>query len=122
MTYLVLVDRVDLAGPANERVVGATSVDHVADQMFLPVVRCQDGDLFGWIAQQSHVHEHGHNIFGLGQILEKVRVGLGFPDALEVVDVDQLEIVAESGVGHAMLGPTGYVLEIAQFLVTPLIK
>ena len=79
----------------SERVGGATSIDRVADQLFLPIVRGQDGNIFGLSSHQSH--ENQNVLVHLGtsvQILGNVRVGHRFSEALEVVDVvDQLEIV-----------------------------
>jgi len=54
---------------ANEGVLGTPLLDDVPDQVFLAVVGGQYGDLLRRVAQQSHVHKHGHHVLRLTQIL-----------------------------------------------------
>ena len=37
----------------------------VTNEMFLSVVRSQDGDLLSGITNQAHVHKDSHSVFGL---------------------------------------------------------
>ena len=67
--------------------------------MFLAIIRGQNGDLFRWVTNQPHVHKSGHNEFGLGQILIEKRAGRRFADSVEILNIDQLEVVAKSSVG-----------------------
>jgi len=54
---------------ADEGVLGTPLLDDIPDQVFLAVVGGQYGDLVRRVAQQSHVHKHGHHILRLTQIL-----------------------------------------------------
>lgn len=58
-----------LVGLSEEVVPGAALVDDVSDQVLLPVVGGEDADAVGRVAQQTHVHEQSHGIFGLCQVL-----------------------------------------------------
>ena len=39
------------------------------DEMLLAIVGSKDGYALPWVAQHAHVHEHGHHILCLGQVL-----------------------------------------------------
>jgi hypothetical protein len=53
----------------DEWVGGTTNIDNITNEMLLPIVCGKDGDLVCWVANQPHVHEHGHTVFSLCQIL-----------------------------------------------------
>lgn len=55
--------------PTNKRIVSASGVDYVADEMLLTIVGCQNGDLSCRVAQQTHIHVHGDNVLCLSKIL-----------------------------------------------------
>lgn len=54
--------------------------------------------------------------------LVKVGAGFTFTDAVEVLHVDQLEVVAEAGVGHPVLGHVEDVAQVSQQLVAPVVQ
>ena len=54
---------------ADERVVGASLLDDVTNQVFLAVVRGEHRDLVGRVAEQPHVHEERHHVLRLRQVL-----------------------------------------------------
>eukprot|EP00955_Chlamydomonas_euryale_P010191 109336-Chlamydomonas_euryale.AAC.1 len=66
-----------LLRPPQRRVVSAATLDDVSDEVLLPVVRGQDGDLGRWIPQQAHETKHADHILRLAQVLVKVRGRLG---------------------------------------------
>ena len=51
-----------LAGLANKGIASTPLFDDVADEMFLSVVSCQDGNLISWITKQAHVHKYGDGV------------------------------------------------------------
>ena len=55
----------------DERVVSAPLLHHIANQMFLSVVRRQTRNALSGVAMQTHVHEDGHHVLGLSQILKE---------------------------------------------------
>ena len=90
--------------------------------MFLSVVGRQYRNLLCRVPNQSHIHKSGHDKFGLGQILVKERTWRGFSNPIEIIDVDQLEIVAESSIGFHVLFAVENVTQIAKAFVTPIVK
>ena len=54
--------------------------------------------------------------------LVEVRVRFGFPDAIEVFHVDELEIKLEARVGHVELWGQVDVWQVAQLLVSPVVQ
>ena len=56
------------------------------------------------------------------QYLVEEGVGRRLSDAVEVVDVDELEVVEEAGVGDAELRVHLDVRQVAQLLVTPVVQ
>mmetsp|Transcript_48152 Transcript_48152/g.154234 ORF Transcript_48152/g.154234 Transcript_48152/m.154234 type:complete len:218 (-) Transcript_48152:4164-4817(-) len=66
----------DLARLTEERIPSTPLANDITDERLLAVVRRQDGDLVGWVAEQTHVHEERHAVFGLAQILIEVRCRL----------------------------------------------
>lgn len=71
----VLVHRSDPPRLPEEVVVRAPLLHHVLDQLALPVVRRQDGDLGGRVAQQPHVLVGGHDVLRLPEVLVEERRG-----------------------------------------------
>ena len=80
--YLILVDGVNFARFADERIGRAASVDNISYEMLLAIVRSQDRDLLGRVTEQAHVREHGDYILGFGQVLEEIRVRLRLTNTL----------------------------------------
>ena len=58
-----------LVGLTEEGVTGTALVDDVPDQVLLPVVGGEHADAVGGVAQQAHVHEEGHRVLCLCQVL-----------------------------------------------------
>lgn len=58
-----------LVWSANEWIISTTIVDDISDQMLLTIIGSEDGDLFRWVANESHVHVSGNNVLSLCQIL-----------------------------------------------------
>ena len=54
--------------------------------------------------------------------LVEVRVRLRLADAVEVVNVDELEVKEEAGVSRAELRPQTHVRQVAQLLVAPVVQ
>ena len=96
--------------------------NHITDQMFLAIIRGQNGDLFGRVTNQPHVHKSGHHEFGLGQILIEKGAGRRFADSIEILNIDQLEVVAKSSVGLQVARGIEDMAEIAQAFVTPIVQ
>ena len=80
----------NLGRVSEQGIVAASPMEDVSEQMLLPVVGGEDGDLFGGVAQRPHVHERGHDELRLGQVLVKVGIRLRFADPIEVLHVDHL--------------------------------
>ena len=59
-----------LAGLTNQRVVSTPLPDDVTDEMFLPIVGCQDGDLVSGVTDQAHVHKNCDCVLGFSKILQ----------------------------------------------------
>ena len=59
-------------------------------------VRRDDRDLRRRDALEPHVHVRGHDVLGLGQVLDVVRQRRALPNAVRVDDVDELEGVREA--------------------------
>lgn len=53
------------------RIVDASCIQNIPYQRFLTIVRSQNGNLIGRIAEQSHVHIRCNNIFCFSQVLKK---------------------------------------------------
>jgi len=83
--YLILVNSVDLARSAHQRIICATSIHDVPDQVLLAIISSKDRDLFGRVAQETHVHKDSHNVLGLGQVLIEVRVRFRLSNALKKI-------------------------------------
>ena len=60
--------------------------------MLLSVVGGEDGDLFGGVSQEPHVHESGDHVLGFGQILVEEGTRLRLAHVVEVSDVNQLVV------------------------------
>jgi hypothetical protein len=56
---------------ADEGIPHAAPLQHVSDQVLLPVVRGEDGDLVRRVAHQPHVHEHRHCVLSLSKVLQR---------------------------------------------------
>ena len=97
---LVLGHRGNLVRHSDYWIVGAASRADVAKQRLLPVVGGEDGDLVGGVADEAHVHVHGHHVLGFGQVLVEEGTGLALAHGVKVRHVDQLVVVAESGVSY----------------------
>ena len=57
---------------AKDRVLGTALGQDISDEVLLAVVSGEDGDLVWRVALETHVHEDGHCILRLGQILKRV--------------------------------------------------
>jgi hypothetical protein len=55
--------------PPDEWIGGTPNVDDITNEMLLPIVCSENGYLVRWVADQSHIHKHGHTVFSLCQIL-----------------------------------------------------
>jgi len=55
---------------SNERVIAASFLDDVTNQVLLTVVRGQDRYVRSRVSQQTHVHKQCHTVFSLCQILQ----------------------------------------------------
>jgi hypothetical protein len=61
---------------ANKWIISTTIVDDISDQMLLTIIGSEDGNLFCWVANESHVHVSCNYVLRLCQILLKVVNGL----------------------------------------------
>lgn len=64
-----LVDCGDAAGLAEEVIVGASLLHHILDELALPVVGGEDGDLEGWVAEEAHVLVDCNHVLRLSEVL-----------------------------------------------------
>mmetsp|Transcript_13939 Transcript_13939/g.31586 ORF Transcript_13939/g.31586 Transcript_13939/m.31586 type:complete len:271 (-) Transcript_13939:13-825(-) len=116
------VDRGNLVRLAEQWVPSAALPNDVADQRLLPVVRGQDGDLGSWVSHQPHVHEEGHAVLCLAQVLVEVRRGLGLALPVEVLHVYELVVIGEARVGIPVPALREDVREVAEVLVPPTVQ
>jgi hypothetical protein len=61
-----------LVWSADKWIISATIVDDISDQMLLTIVGSEDGNLFRWVANESHVHVSCYYVLSLCQILLNV--------------------------------------------------
>ena len=88
---------------AEQRVLLAPAPNNVAYQVLLAVVRRDDRDLFGRVADEAHVHVNLHEVLRLAEVLVEVRVRAELALALVVLHVDELVLTREAGVGSLEL-------------------
>jgi hypothetical protein len=95
---LVFVHRRYYLRKTKESVTLTPVVQNVFDERPLASIRGQNSNFMRWIAEESHVHEQRHCIFGLAQVLDEVgrRYALAF--AFVVRNVDELVIKFETRV------------------------
>ena len=95
---LVFVHRRYYLGKTKESVALTPVVQNVFDERPLTSIRGQYGNLMRWIAEESHVHEQCHRIFGLAQVLYEVGRRYAFAFAFVIWHVDELIIEFETRV------------------------
>lgn len=108
---IYLVNGCDFLGVADQRIGGAPFAQHISDQSLLAIVGGQDRDLVARVADEPHVHEESNDVLGLGQVLVEVWLRLRFAHAIVVVDVDELVVVDEAGVGQFELALVIHMLQ-----------
>ena len=97
---LVLVHCSQGCRHSEQGVLRASSIENVPDEGTLAKVGGQYGYIFGGVAEKTHVLVYSHCVFRFSEVLYEVRRGLVFSLALVVLDVDELEFVAETVYGQ----------------------
>ena len=80
---LILVHGGHFVRQSHQRIIATTFLQHVADEMLLAVIRGQDGDGLGGVAQQTHVHKGSHHVLRLRQVLQNKRAKLNFNQSID---------------------------------------
>lgn len=93
---LVLVHCSQGGRHSEKGVLRASPIENVSDEGTLAKVGGQYGYLFGGVAEKTHILVYGHCVFRFSEVLDEVWRGLIFSLAFVVLDVDELEFVAET--------------------------
>lgn len=96
---------------ADEGVVATPLLNDISDQVFLSIVRGQNGDLLSRVSQHAHVHEHSHNILSLCQILGNI------PNNLQVIPKPYSLDLVKIWYGHVLQAQVTW-----KYLNTPFYK
>lgn len=72
------------------------AIEDISDKRSLAHICSKDSNLLSGITEETHILEHSNSIFCFSKVLDEMWRGLLFPVTLVVLDVDELEFVAES--------------------------
>ena len=122
---------------AKDRVPGTALCQHISDEVLLAVVGGEDDYLGRRVALQPHVHEDGHRILCLSQVLMahilieihasephliEVWGGLALSHSIEVLDINELVVEGKPRVGQEVLWRLQHVGKVAQVPVAPAVE
>ena len=66
----------------------------------MAIISSKDGNSFGWVAEETHVHVTCDNVLGLGKVLVEMGARGTFANTIEVINVHKLRIIGEARIGE----------------------
>lgn len=116
---LEFVDGGDLAWHSKQRISCASLLENLSNQMLLAVVSSEDADATGGVTDQSHVHVELHDVLRLAQILIEERCRRTLAHAVQISNVDHLELVSQARVAVLIGGIAANHRQVAERLILP---
>lgn len=71
------------------------TVEDIPDECPLTHICCEDSNLLGRVAEETHVLEHGDRVLRFSEVLDEMGCGFLFALAFVVLDVDELELMTK---------------------------